>query len=65
MIKRHGAAVFEGVDVSNKPPEERRVWRKAENKNQYKTASAGTRPPLLRYPPGEAPINRGVCRPEI
>jgi hypothetical protein len=57
QLRRAGAAAVGGVTLGASPPEGKPG---AETPGGAGTP-AGPRP-LLRYPPGERPLDRGVCR---
>jgi hypothetical protein len=61
-IKKDGLFVLKGVVISTADPEPEKLPELPVAEPERETPPAYGRRPLLRYPPGEAPIDRGVCR---
>jgi hypothetical protein len=63
QIKRYGTIVHKGVTVSGKAAlEPKKLPDTSVTKEPEKEPpTTQGRRPLLRYPPGEAPIDRGIC----
>jgi hypothetical protein len=65
-IRKDGPFVLKGVAISTADPKlEELPELPAAKEPEREMPPAYGWPPLLRYPLGKAPIDRGVCRPEI